>query len=175
MKTAQALAQAVLAQFRRQRRSGRLGRSAEFARVLQEPLLGCYLAGLKAAKAPKETVEDAVDLVRRHAADLAKQLNESSESMSFSRDLSEVFGPDRAALVGVHEDDVARQAAVALAAKARGQVLVWRNGRKPCDFCKRQNGKRRRPGKAFAMLNGKPVYHAPAHPSCNCTTEAEEA
>ena len=177
--SAQALAHAVGSWFRRQRSQGRLGRASEFAKAIEPALLDCYLGGLRANKLRKadlaSIVDDAVAMARNHARDLAKILNEGTESLSYSRTAAEVFGPDRAALIGVQEDDVARQRVVALVAKAKGEMLEWVNDGKPCPVCKKLQGKRRRPGKMFMVYNGEPIYHAPLHVSCRCKTKRVQA
>jgi hypothetical protein len=173
MNTAQSLAQAVLSFFKRQHRGGRLGRAADFAKVLEPALLNSYLAALKAGRLRKdqlpEVVDAAVEAAKRHAMDLAKQLNEGTESLSYDRSLAEVFGPDRAALIGVNEDREARQAAVAMIADVKSEMLEWVTDKNPCEkICRKLAGKRRRPGKAFAIIKGVPIYHPQAHPGCKC-------
>lgn len=169
MSTASDLAQAVLSWFHRQKRGGRLGPASAFARHVEPQVLACWLAGLRKEKAPKELAEDAVAEARRQALDLARTVNEGSESLSYNRSAVEVFGPERAALIGQDQDDRARQGARSLVAEAMGEVLEWRNGKRPCPTCKKLHLKRRKPGKMFAVVNGEPVYNPPLHPSCDCT------
>ncbi len=168
-KTARQVANAVASWFRRQRQAnGRTGPSSLFAAALIEPLANCYLAGLKAAKA--SDVEVAVAQAKMQAKELAMQLNESTRNMlANDRPLGEVFGSDRAALIGLDADNVARQRCVGLGAKERGSMLEWVTDGKPCPSCRKLAGKKRRPGKAFGMLkDGTPILQAPAHPSCRC-------
>lgn len=149
------------------------GATAAFAAELTEALVNSYLAGLKAAKAPADRAEEALAQARSHAQELAAQLNEATGNMlANDRTLQEVFGPDRAAAVGVQEDNVARQRCLGIAAKARGQKIRWVLSSKPCKECRKFAKKTVEPGQAFGLINGVPVFHAPAHVHCACRNEA---
>jgi hypothetical protein len=147
------------------------GATAAFATELTDALVNSYLAGLKSAKAPADRADEALAQAKAHAQELAAQLNEATGNMlANDRPLGEVFGPDRAAAVGVQEDNVARQRCLGIAAKAKGNGLRWDVDSKPCKECKNLARKIVRPGEAFGIVNGQVVYHAPSHPFCKCST-----
>ena len=177
MRTAEAIARATSSWFRRQRQlitqtgtRRAYGATATFATELTEALVNSYLAGLKAAKAPADRAEEALAQAKSHAQELARQLQDATANMlAADRPLGEVFGSDRAAAIGVQEDNVARQRCLGIAAKVRGNGLRWETDGKPCKHCKPLAGKVVRPGEAFAIdANGQPVYHAPFHKFCRC-------
>ena len=147
------------------------GNTAAFATELTDALANSYLAGLKVAKAPADRAEEAIAQAKAHAQDLARQLQDATANMlANDRPLGEIFGTDRAALIAVHEDNVARQRCLGIAAKERGNGLRWDVDGKPCAECKKLAGKVVKPGQAFTIFNGEPIYHAPMHPFCNCKT-----
>lgn len=146
------------------------GSTAQFADELEARLLTVYKEALNAEDGP---ITDAEPLARQHAAELARQLQDATANMlSEGKALGEVFGSDRAALVGLQEDNKARQIALGVAATAaKDEMLEWQTDANPCErICRKLNGKKRWPGKMFAVVDGKPVYHAPAHVSCKCRT-----
>ena len=178
MRTAQQVARVCSSWFRKQREMVKqtgnrraYGATAAFATELTDALANSYLAGLKVAKAPADRSEEALAQAKAHAQDLARQLQDATANMlANDRTLGEIFGPDRAALIGVQEDNVARQRCLGIAAKARGSGLRWDVDSKPCKECKKLRGKVVSPGEAFGIVNGQPVYHAPSHPFCRCST-----
>ena len=165
-KTAERLARTVSSWLRRQRQmitqTGNrraYGSTAEFAGEVEEAMLAAYPKG--------EEV-----LAEQHARELARQLQDATMNMlREDRPLGEVFGPDRAALIGVQESNVIRGRIEGLrAAKAGDEMLEWQTDSKPCKICIKLRGKRRWPGKMFAVVNGEPIYAAPLHVSCKCRT-----
>ena len=178
MRSSERVARTVSSWLRRQRQMIRqtgvrraYGSTAQFATELTEALVESYLAGLKVTKAPADRAEEALAQARSHAHDLARQLQDATANMlAADRTLGEIFGPDRAAVIGVQEDNVARQRCLGIAAGARGNGLRWDTDGKPCPkICKPLAGKIVRPGQPFGLdQNGQPIYHAPAHLFCKC-------
>lgn len=176
-KHSEAIARAVLRVFRQQSHSGgeRFGNwTGRMADALIKPLLEAYQSYLRRMGAKDDDWAEAVSQMQ--AREAAIQVNQGTTDMlERGREYREVFSSDRAALIGVDQNDKAHGACQVRAAEGKGEVLVWECGAKPCKTCVKLNGRVRKPGKAFAIVHGEPVFHAPLHPNCNCKTRTQRA
>lgn len=83
-----------------------------------------------------------------------------------------IFGPSRAATVGITAGNWATQEGKAIAGAFAGKTrLRWRCGPKPCPGCVKMRGKTVKIGQQFTLPDGTKVDHPPAHPNCTCDVE----
>jgi hypothetical protein len=173
-KHSEAIARSVLRVFRQQQQSGgeRFGNwTGRMREALAKPLLEGYVAALKRFGVRDDDWAATVSL--QQAAEAAVQLNDATTDMlERGRDYREVFSSDRAALVGVDQWDKAYGACQVRAAQTKKQKLRWvAKGPNICKACKKLAGKVRNPGKAFAIVEGVPIFHPPLHIHCYCELE----
>lgn len=174
-KHASRVANAVHSLFKQQRVLAHEGRerflafNGKLAAAIIDSLGPVYIAAMKRSKV--KDADWAVQAIEIQAREAAMQINEATNNLLDSdRTFNEVFGPDRAALIGLDQYDKAVAACEARGAKERGNRIEWFCAAKPCKFCAKLRGKVRTPGKAFAIWNGVPIYTAPCHPHCSCET-----
>ena len=169
-KHSEAIARSVLRVFRQQQQAG-AERMGNWMGRMREALHGPLLAGCKAALRRFGSTDDewAETMALQQASEAAVQLNDATTDMlERGRDYKEVFSADRAALIGVNQWDQVYGACQVRAAQSKGLRLVWECDSKPCKVCVKLNGKVRKPGKAFAIIGGVPIYAPPTHVSCKC-------
>lgn len=179
------LARAIYHVFTQQKQGGgeKFGRwHGKLADAMAMTLFDVYTAGMRKhgkPDSPRGAIESFASgeednswmaaMAKEQAAEAARQINEASANMLDSgRDYREVFSTDRAALIALDQEHKALMNCQVYGAKQRKQKLRWQNDSKPCSVCKKINGKVRNPGKAFAIVNGAPVFTPPVHPNCKC-------
>ena len=176
--------------FRQQRGGGgdRFGNwHGRMAEALIKPLTDAYLhwvgkllparSAIESFASGEDQMSWALETAKAQAAELAVQLNDATTNMlENGRTYKEVFSSDRAAIIGVDQAARAEMACQVRAAQVKKVKLKWVTmGPKPCGACKKLNGKIRNPGKAFAIVNGEPVFHPRLHPHCFCELEEVSA
>lgn len=175
MNLAEGIAKAVNGIFRQQK-SLALGGKERFhdwdsrlAKALLAPMAAAFLAGLKSSKAFDS--EWAASAARNQASDAAYWINDGTASMVQElRDPRDVLSSDRAALIGLDQANRIAEQCKAQGARERGKKLMWVTDGKACDFCKKLNGRVRKPGVAFLEHNGKSIMGPPGHMNCKCRT-----
>lgn len=144
------------------------------AAALEPKLLN--LLKREAAKAVRESeaevdtevlAAELVRLARIRALETAASVNRTSADRVSEED---PFTTDRAAAIGLNEAHWATFAAEGAVLSLAKEEWEWvTDPKKPCDHCQRLAGRKRKPGKSFGTIDGKPVFHAPAHPHCRCS------
>ncbi len=133
-----------------------------------------YLAAARSARMKAEHAGDFAALARIRAVEVAREINAvTGQWLGEGRDLEEVFGDTRVVRIASTEAVYARNAGILQVAGGRGQRVVWRNRRSPCDACRQWNGRRVKAGKAFGVVDGVMVFHPPRHVNCFCVLEVE--
>lgn len=152
------------------------------AKELLEPLSACVLGGLRLGLARGgdrslllQLGQDGAAAAEIRALESARSILETTNQwIDEGRDEAQVFGPQRAATIGLTEAKWAEGLGVQLAAKAAKKRLRWVSDGSPCPACKRLAGKVVRAGAMFTSVDGVAVYHPPLHPSCYCRVEIVE-
>lgn len=134
---------------------------------------------------PRQLIADrARDISLRFVSDLAESTQRRARSIiatgiergqsqtTIRKRLSKLFSKKRAANIAASACADAMWFGREDAAKASGAAgFEWECDEKACDVCKRLDGKRRRWGKPFIIIKGKPIYRPTVHPSCKCAVK----
>lgn len=140
------------------------------AAALEGPLLNLLVR--EAKRAAKESgvaydseavAADLLALSRSRASTVASSVNSTTEQGLETE--KETFSTKRAASIGITEANWASHAAQGVINK--GKKWKWRtSSNKPCERCKKLNGKVVEVGKSFGETDQPPL-----HPNCYCTLE----
>ena len=138
----------------------------KLASAIYDNTIDLYLAADTTGKYTRQYEQ----IARSRARAVAEELNTTTEKwLSEGKDEDDIGGKDRAARIGQNEVKAAIGQAQTIATSNSKKRRRWVTNPNCCKLCLKFNGKVRRSGASFGVMNGRQVYGIEdSHINCLC-------